>query len=268
MVVMGASLGVATEAWSADEPPRRAVGPGDGLSVGAGVSDADPGYVGYHSRVTPVPLFSYQYSSFFVSGLTAGYVAIDKDGFAVSLLLVPQMMRVHSSDSPQLAGLRSREWSIDGGLNMSLKRSWGILSFSTLQDVLGRNKGTQVGLRYAYPIDLGGGVLTPGTGLTWESANMTRYYYGISEAEALPNRPEYSPGSALNPSVGLNYAHPIGVRWRLSTGVTYTHFDRAIQQSPIIDKSNVMGVAIALTYSFGRPRQKVPSDTISGGLTR
>jgi MipA family protein len=251
----GVSLLAAREARAAEASER---GPGkfgtpsDGLSVGAGVNESDPGYVGYHSRVTPFPLFSYRYDRFFVSGVTAGYVAVNNDAFTMSLVLLPQTMRLRSSDSPQLAGLQPRQWSIDGGLTLSSSRTWGTVSLSALQDVLARNKGTQLGLRYGYPIPLGGGVLSPGVGVTWESANLTRYYYGISNAEALPDRPAYSPGSASNPSAGLSYAHPISTRCRLTASADYTHFDRSIRQSPIIDKSNVMGFTLAFTYSFAR----------------
>jgi MipA family protein len=224
--------------------------PSKGLSIGAGVNVTDPGYVGYHSQVTPFPLFNYRLDGFFIGGLTAGYVAVENEAYSVSLVVLPQVMRLRSSDSPQLAGLRPREWSIDGGLNLSLKREWGDLSLRALQDLLGRNKGTELGLQYAYPIHLGGGVLSPGMGVSWESADLTRYYYGISDAEALPNRPAYSPGSALNPSVMLSYAVPIWQHWRLMASASVTHLDSSIRDSPIVDKSNVMGVTLSLTYTF------------------
>jgi outer membrane protein len=224
--------------------------PKQGLSLGAGVIEADPGYIGYHHRSNVVPLVSYRSGPFFISGTEGGVVATQSDDYTLSFGLVPELNRLRASDSPELAGLQTREWTIDGSMNLSVRQPWGDTSFAVLHDILDRNNGTELRANYSYPIVLGTGRLTPAIGVTWESTNLTNYYYGVNTAESLPNRPAYSPGSALNPTAQLDYSVPVSDRWSLGAGIGYTHFDGTIRDSPIVDRSGSLSGMISLVYSF------------------
>ncbi|HEY6453003.1 MAG TPA: MipA/OmpV family protein [Steroidobacteraceae bacterium] len=224
--------------------------PRPGLGLGAGLAEVNPGYVGYHRRIDAFPLISYRSGRFFLSGTTAGVVAVQNEAYSASLVLRPEFTRVRASDSPELAGLSTRQWTIDGGVQLGVTQPWGKLSLAAVHDVLDRNNGTDVSLGYAYPIALGAGRrLTPGLGVAWESAALTGYYYGVSAAEALPGRPEYSPGAALDPSARLDFELPLSSQWRLGAGVRYTRFDRAIRDSPLIDQSGSLALSVSLQWS-------------------
>jgi outer membrane protein len=224
--------------------------PEGGLAIGASLSDANPGYVGYHSEVLPVPLVSYRTGRFFLAGPTAGVVASQGDHYTVSFMLLPELMRLRSSASPVLSGLGSRQWTIDGGMNVSFRDSWGDVSLGAFHDILDRNNGTQIRFQYSYPIPLGSGQLSPGVGLTWESANYTNYYYGVTTEEALPIRRAYSPGPALNPSVRLDYTRPLSKTWRMSVGASYMRFDQTIRNSPLIDEPQTYSFRVSLVRLF------------------
>jgi outer membrane protein len=135
-------------------------------------------------------------------------------------------------------------------MNLSIQQPWGKVSFAVLHDILERNNGTEIRANYAYTIGVGTGWLIPTIGLTWESANLTNYYYGVSPAESLPNRPAYSPGSALNPTAKLGYFVPMSAKWLLGAEVGYTHLDSAISDSPIVDRSGSVSGMILFMYSF------------------
>ena len=222
-----------------------------GLTLGAGLAEVDPGYVGYHRRLDPFPLIGYRSGRFFIDGTSAGVVAAHGDAYTFSVLLAPELLRLRASDSPALAGITSRQWSIDGGANLTFREAWGDPSVTVLHDILDRNNGTQVDVGYAFPILLGAGRrLTPGLGLKWENANLTGYYYGVTAPEALPTRPAYTPGAALNPVVRLDYLAPLSSRWQFGAGLSYTHFAHTIRDSPLIDESGSLEVLISLQYSF------------------
>ena len=234
-----------------DEPSGALRGvPREGLSLGAGVIEVDPGYIGYHRQTNVVPLISYRSGPFFISGTEGGVVAAQSDVYTLSFGLVPQLNRLRASDSPELTGIQTREWTIDGRMNLSIRQPWGNTSFAVLHDILDRNNGTELLANYSYPIVLGAGRLTPAIGATWESANLTNYYYGVSTAESLPNRPAYSSGSALNPTARLGYSVPVSDKWLLGAGLGYTHFDGTIRDSPIVDRSGSLSGRIFFMYSF------------------
>lgn len=223
--------------------------PAQGLVLGGGLADVDPGYIGYHRRTDPFPLINFRNGRFYMQGLNAGLIAAQSESYALSVTLTPDLNRLRASDSPQLAGIRTRVWTVDGGVRFSLDEPWGRASATALHDLLDRNNGTTLSLGYEYPIALGRGArLTPGMGLEWESANLTNYYYGVSTAEALPNRPAYSPGPALDPSVHLDLAMPLSPHWRLGAGVSYTRFGSSIRESPLIDRPGSLAVVISLAW--------------------
>jgi len=238
-------------AGAADIPRGEPPGvPTQGLSLGAVLSEADPGYVGFHRQDTLVPLITYRSGPFFFSGAVAGVVAAQSAAYTLSFDLVPQLNRVSASDSPQLVGIKTREWTVNGSMTLSIQQLWGKASFAVLHDILDRNNGSEIRVSYSYPIRLGAGWLIPAIALTWQSENLTNYYYGVSPAESLPDRPAYSPGAALNPGARLGYFAPVSNKWRLGAQVGYTKFASAITDSPIVARSGSLSGMILFMYSF------------------
>lgn len=225
---------------------------GSGWIFGGGLAVTNPGYVGYDRQVTPVPLIFYHNGRFFFAGFSAGYVLAGDRHVRLSAVVVPQLNRLKASDSPQLTGIQSRQWSIDGGLSLDVSEDWGNYHLSVLHDLLDRNNGTQASTGYDYPFHLGSWTLSPGLGVHWENAATTNYYYGVSPAEVIPGRPAYSPGSALSPYVRIGLSTKLNERWRFSSFLEYTRFGSAIHDSPIVDRSGTATVFIGFTYGFGQ----------------
>ena len=71
---------------------------------------------------------------------------------------------------------------------------------NALREVTGEHDGYEVRAALAAPLLRSKGSLVASAGLTWKSAELVRYYYGVDEL--------YEPGSALSPFVKLRYALP------------------------------------------------------------
>jgi MipA family protein len=225
-----------------------ALNKGSGWSLGLGVAIAQPGYIGVGNQATPLPLIFYHNGHFFFAGASVGYVPFNGRHYAFAILAKPRINRLSSSDSSQLAGIQTRQWSIDGGGRLSLFGDWGRLDTGIYTDLLSRYKGMEAELDYRYPIRMSGWTLAPGVGVAWDNSPLTDYYYGVSDAEVAPGRPAYSPGRATNPFVQMNLQVPLGNRWQFLGGVRYLHFASAIQNSPIVDRANTLTVFLALSY--------------------
>jgi MipA family protein len=223
---------------------------GSGWSLGLGLVITEPGYVGVGDQVTPLPLVFYHNGRFFFAGVTVGYVPFNGRHYAFAILAKPRINRLSASESPQLAGIRSRKWSIDGGGRLSLFGDWGRFDAGVYTDLLNRYKGTEAELDYRYPIRMPGWTLAPGIGVAWDNSPLTDYYYGVSDAEVVPGRPAYAPGRATNPFVELNLQVPLGSHWQFLAGVKYLHFARSIQTSPIVDRADTLTVFLAASYRF------------------
>jgi outer membrane protein len=225
---------------------------GSGWIFGGGLAVTNPGYVGYDRQVTPIPLIFYHNGRFLFAGFSAGYLLAGDRRVRLSAVVVPQINRLSASDSPQLAGIQTRQWSIDGGLSLDVSEDWGNFRLSVLHDLLDRNNGTQANTGYDYPFHIDGWTLSPGLGIRWEDASTTAYYYGVSPAEAIPGRPAYAPGSALSPYARIGLSTSLSEHWQFRSFIEYTRFSSAIHDSPIVDRSGSATIFIGVTYSAGQ----------------
>ena len=224
---------------------------GSGWMFGGGLAVTNPGYVGYDRQVTPFPLVFYHNGRFFFAGISAGYLLSNGDHYRFALTVQPTFNRLKASDSPQLAGIQTRQWSIAGGANLEFFGGWGRVNMGVFHDLLDRNNGTGANLGYAYTFHFGDGWgLTPGIGLRWQNANLVNYYYGVSPAEAIPGRPAYSPGASTNPYVSLGLSTFVTKRVQLRADLSYLRFGSAIHDSPIVDRSGSPTLFIGAIYFF------------------
>lgn len=255
LVMLLAVAGMSTCAYATgDEAPQdqlaqAATHAGSSWIFGGGLVVADPGYVGYKRQITPIPLIFYHNGRFFFAGFSTGYMAAHGRHYRFSVLIKPRINRLTASDSPQLAGIQTRRWSLDGGANLDLFGDWGHLVTGISHDLLHRNDGTEIDIGYRYSIGLGNWRLTPSLGVRWESASLTNYYYGVSPAEAIPGRQAYTPGAATNPYVGIGLSTRISEHWRFNCNLQYTRFASAIHNSPIIDRSGSSLLFIGFVYT-------------------
>lgn len=221
---------------------------GTGWLLGIGGALSQPGYVGGREQFTPFPLLFYHRGRFFVAGISAGYLLSSGPHHRLSLAVMPEFSRLDAKDSPQLAGIRNRQWSLDGGASMEVFGRWGRYDVSVFHDVLNRSNGTEVSTGYQYPVQLGRWRLTPGAGLRWQNANLVDYYYGVSPAEAIPGRAAYSPSSALSPYADVSLSTPITRHWRFRASAQYLRFADSIRDSPIVDRAGSASLILGFTY--------------------
>ncbi|HEY3644532.1 MAG TPA: MipA/OmpV family protein [Gammaproteobacteria bacterium] len=246
----------ASSVWADDEEPQEqlakaaATDAGAGWILGAGVAVTNPGYLGYSRQITPLPLVFYHYGRFFFAGISGGYLLSNGEHYRLALVVEPTLNRLSASDSPQLAGIQSRQWSLAGGAELETFGDWGHLNMGLSHDLLGRNDGTSANLGYRFSFHAGGWSLSPGIGLRWADSNLTNYYYGVSPAEALlPQRPAYSPGSAASPYVSFGVGTAISEHWQFRGDISYQRFGSAIHNSPIVDRSGSPTLFIAFVYN-------------------
>jgi outer membrane protein len=100
-----------------------------------------------------------------------------------------------------------------------------------LYEVTGEHDGYEVRAAVAAPIIQTHNSLVFSVGMTWKSAEIVRYYYGI---EGL-----YEPGSSLSPFLKLGFSRPLSARWTFNAFVHYEHLGGAIADSPIIGEDGV-----------------------------
>lgn len=103
---------------------------------------------------------------------------------------------------------------------------------NAVREVTGRHDGTEVRAAMATPLMAGRfGSLVASAGLTWKSAEVVRYYYGVENL--------YVPDSALSPFIKLRYSRELSDRWAFNAFAHYERLSSSISESPLVSEDHV-----------------------------
>jgi len=221
------------------------------IFIGAGAVVRSKPYDGLGSKTYPIPLFGYEGKRLYLRGITGGYRLIQIKGLSIGPTVRPRLDGYEASDSSALAGMKNRNATVDGGVNVVWKTNKGLFGFVALTDLLGAHDGYAMELSYTAKFTRADFDFIPGFGLTWRNSNLVDYYYGVKNSEAREGtRPAYSPDAALTPLVRLAIQREIGKKWGLLFAAQYEWLDSEMRDSPIVDDDSILSVLLGLTYSF------------------
>ena len=138
-----------------------------------------------------------------------------------------------------LAGMATRTTESEGGFSYEQRFGWGSVFVEYLRDTSHTSGGTEVKLGISGEGGRGRLRLTPYAIVSARSARLNDYYYGVTSAEATPERPAYTAGSGTNGSVGLNARYDLSRHWHLFGGLSATYWPATVRDSPIVDLRGV-----------------------------
>lgn len=219
------------------------------LSIGGGVVFSPRPYVGASSNVIPIPVVNVRYKNLFVEGIRGGYQFVQSGKLTANAYLQANFEGLESTDSAYLEGMRNRSMSADAGAELVYRARPVGFRVNVLSDVLGRNGGQEISLQALTGAPLGrGSFLLAGIGPRWVSATRVDYYYGVSSAEARPDRPEYRGTSSWNWDLSLGANIRLGGNWSLFALFSREAFGSAIENSPVVDGPAAYSMITSLTY--------------------
>jgi MipA family protein len=231
-------------------------------SVGLGYSlkmEASP-YQDVKVNADLLPLFSYEGERLFLHSSRIGLKVLDTDVQRLDLFIDKRLEGFPLRSVPSsLSGMATRQSSTDAGLAYRYRQPWGTVRAEVLQGLSTDQKGFEARLGISQLLHSGRWTLTPDASLSYRSAKLNDYYYGVRAAEATPGRPAYAAGAGLNASVALHASYQASQHWRLLGGATATLLSSAIHDSPVVSKRVLPAVYVGAAYDFGAP-QKASAD--------
>ena len=229
--------------------PSGTVALGGGLNLRQNIYKATDNVSDWQLDLIPLILYNGKYV--FSRGTAAGVHILNKQGVEFNLLARLRFEHIDPGDSAFYEGIEPRQQSMDGGAELRVRGGWGELKATWLTDTLNRHKGQSAELSYRYNFDYGNFTFSPFVNWEWRDDGLTNYYYGVSEAEARPGRPEYSPGSSQWLSFGLNTSYALNEHVMLFGNVGLGSIDPVVRDSPIVDASSAGSLYVGGTYVFG-----------------
>ena len=126
------------------------------------------------------------------------------------------------------------------------------LNMQIAQDISNGSNGSSVSFSGSYPLFQFEEImqLYVSAGVLWRSANYSNALYGIagSNIDVAKGRQAYQLESTTNPFISVDYFYALTEQWTLHGGVSYEQLDRAIQQSPLVDKTGLATAMLTITY--------------------
>jgi hypothetical protein len=132
-----------------------------------------------------------------------------------------------------------------------VSQPWGELELAWVSDVLDRHNGQEVRAAYRYRIDAGPYSISPFISWSWQNENLSAYYFGVSEAEASPDRPAYVPGNSQWVSLGLNTSWQVSDKIVFFGNVVFGGAGSEIRNSPLVEEDGFSSVFMGGSYLFG-----------------
>jgi hypothetical protein len=108
---------------------------------------------------------------------------------------------------------------------------------------------------YRYTFDRGRLSFSPFITWGWTDDKLTNYYYGVSEAEARPDRPAYTPGESQWLGFGMNTTWWVSDRIQFFGNIGFGGVDTVISESPLVEEDAQSAFFAGGTYIFGNVRK-------------
>ncbi|MCW8996072.1 MAG: MipA/OmpV family protein [Psychromonas sp.] len=221
----------------------------EGFIYGFGLGIKQEIYKDYGKRITPIPILGYRGKDLQIFGPFASYNIADFDKIRFSIRLAPRFAGFDAGDSDVFSGMDKRKSSMDGGIGVDYKFNNMRIDYSLMFDLLANSKGYESAANVSYVWRLGSVFVEPSVALKYQDSNLTNYYYGVRAHEATAARAQYSPGHALNSTIGLSAVtnQILGGLTRISVAKTW--YGSSITNSPLVEIDAQSGLSLLLTYS-------------------
>jgi outer membrane protein len=220
------------------------------IFVGAGAVVSSKPYDGLSYKVYPVPLFGYEGERLYLRGIMGGYRLFKAENWSIGPTVRPRFEGYDAGDSSALSGMKDRNATIDGGIDLAWTTKRAFVSLVVLTDLLGAHDGHEVEISGAGMFPYGPYQIIPSLGLRWRSNALVRYYYGVKPEEARADRLAYKPDQTLTPVARLAIRRRLSEKWGFLFATQFEWLDDEISDSPIVDDNSTLSIIVGATYSF------------------
>jgi len=206
-------------------------------------------------RLDLIPLYLYEGKYLFFRGTAGGVHIVNNDTFELNFYARYRFQKLDPESNIFYQGLNKRKQTLDAGFQAAMTTSWGDLKLHWIADTLNNHNGQQVEFSYRYRFEAGPWSISPYASWTWQNDNLTNYYFGVSEGEALPDRPAYLPGESQWLGFGLNTAWHATDRIVLFANVGFAGTESDVINSPLVEEAGFSTGFVGGTYVFGNVRK-------------
>ena len=233
--------------------------PAGSAALGGGIRGGQSPYLATDNedqrQLDLIPLYLYNGKWIFARGTAGGIHLFDNDTFEFNLYTRYRFQKLDPDSNVFYAGLEERKQSLDAGIEAGLTQNWGELKLSWVTDTLNRHNGEEIRFSYRYRFEAGPWAFSPFISWSWQDDNLTDYYFGVSEAEARPDRPAFSAGDSQWLGFGINTSWQLTDSIVLFGNIGFSGTDSDVIGSPLVEEAAFSQAFIGGTVNFGNARK-------------
>jgi MipA family protein len=143
-----------------------------------------------------------------------------------------------------------RSYAIEAGIETLFGGGWGQASLRAFHDVSGAHEGYEIAADYSYRITRGRMTLSPSVGLSWKSAAMSDYYWGVQPDEADLTLTAYEAGGGLGWQAGMKMNYYVTKKTRIAVSANYERLQHSVAMSPLVEQDYVLGYFAGMAWQF------------------
>ncbi len=231
-------------AWAEEELPGRMVG-----DVGGVVYASSNPVRGDGATLLPVPYLYCDYGRLFARFDTFGIKTLPL-GYGHLEVVGRINLDGYKTKTPLLRGLDERQNSVPLGIGTFQVTPIGGFFLNAFYDA-NRSGGRLYEVIYAAELEVGESVLYPMLGIEHFSARYTRYFYGVSSAEAARSAyPVYVPNATTTPMLGFAWEVPVAEDWVATLYALRRWLGSAISRSPLVNTGLQDEAFLSVSYRY------------------
>lgn len=143
-----------------------------------------------------------------------------------------------------------RDYAIELGVELLTDGAWGALQLTAFHDVSGTHGGFELYADYGYGWRDQRLYVEPSFGVSYKSAELNDYYWGVTEEEAGLVVLPYEAGAGINWHARLMVGYQLTRHWGLSLVAEYERINDEAAASPVVEDDDVLGYFAGVSYRF------------------
>lgn len=223
-------------------------------AFGVSVSISQNPYIGGENSTIAYPyLTSFTHSAFTKDWFLirdGGYGArwVSSNEWELGVLARINTLGLGNSDAEELLGIADRNWAIEAGPTIGY-RGWPVhIHWTTYFDVSDRHGGYLSQVAFSYPMQFERGFLVPEVAARYADSDYSNYYFSVSDSEATPTRPAYTPGASQSMRAQVRFGYELTDKWLLNLTVGAEFLGSTVTDSPITDDDPLWFTNVGVAY--------------------
>ena len=151
---------------------------------------------------------------------------------------------------PEPIEVPDRDYAVEAGVELLSDGEWGFAQVSASHDVSDTHGGYELDFNFGRTFRQQRWFVEPSFGLSYKSADLNNYYWGVRPEESNLALAEYEAGAGVNVRAGISACYQLTPNWRFVTALRYERLNNEAAASPLAEDGFVKSGFAGFSFRF------------------